>query len=84
MIVINFSDAKTNLKSYCEKAVDNEEEIIVTRKDKKNVVILSLDKYNQLLKDIRNAKYLAKLDLAYDQMLAGNVKEHDLIEVEDD
>ena len=29
MIAINFSDAKTNLKSYCEKAVDNEEEIIV-------------------------------------------------------
>ncbi|WP_369715718.1 type II toxin-antitoxin system Phd/YefM family antitoxin [Leptotrichia alba] len=84
MKAINFSKVRNNLKNYCDTAIDENEEIIVTRKDERNVVILSLEKYNQLLKDIHNAKYLAKLDLAYEQMLAGKVKTHDLIEVDDD
>ena len=59
-------DLKRNLK----KITEDKEDIIVTANDEKdNIIILSLDKYNQLIKDIENAKYLAKLDLAYEQMI---------------
>lgn len=59
-------DLKRNLK----KITEDKEDIIVTANDEKdNIIILSLDKYNQLIKDIENAKYLAKLDLAFEQML---------------
>lgn len=59
-------DFKRNLK----KITEDKEDIIVTANDEKdNIIILSLDKYNQLIKDIENAKYLAKLDLAFEQML---------------
>lgn len=46
MLVVNYSTIRNNLKSYCDEATDNNETVIVTRKDEKNVVILSLDKYN--------------------------------------
>lgn len=59
-------DLKRNLK----KITEDKEDIILTSNDEKdNIIILSLDKYNQLIKDIENAKYLAKLDLAWEQML---------------
>ena len=63
MTLENFEndDLKRNLK----KITEDKEEIILTANDEKdNIIILSLDKYNQLIKDIENAKYLAKLDLA--------------------
>ncbi len=68
MTLENFEndDLKRNLK----KITEDKEDIILTANDEKdNIIILSLDKYNQLIKDIENAKYLAKLDLAFEQML---------------
>lgn len=68
MTLENFEndDLKRNLK----KITEDKEDIILTANDEKdNLIILSLDKYNQLIKDIENAKYLAKLDLAYEQMI---------------
>jgi toxin-antitoxin system, toxin component, relE family len=59
-------DLKRNLKKIVE---DKEELILIANEEKDTVVILSLEKYNQLIKDIENAKYLAKLDLAYEQMM---------------
>lgn len=62
MLAINYSTLKNNLKDYCEEASDNNQTIIVTRKKSKNIVIMSFDNYNQLMKNARNAEYLAKLD----------------------
>ncbi len=84
MKAINIGKVRSNFKSYCDTAIDDNEEIIVTRKDERNVIILSLEKYNQLLKDIHNVKYLAKLDLVYEQMMAGKIEIHDLIDADDD
>ena len=52
-------DLKRNLKKIVE---DKEELILNSNKEKNTVDILSLERYNQLIKDIENAKYLAKLD----------------------
>ena len=58
MLAVNYSTIRNKLKEYCDKVTDLYETIIVTRKDEKNVVILSLEKYNQLEKAARNNDYL--------------------------
>lgn len=84
MLAANFSTVRENFKSYCDKVTDKGETLIVTRKDEKNVVLLSLEEYNAMLKAVKNAKYLAKLDRAITQMERGECKPHDLIEVDDE
>lgn len=62
MLAVNYSTVRNKLKTYCDEATDNNETIIVTRKAEKNVVILSLEKYNRLMKIAKNAEYLAMID----------------------
>ena len=83
MLAVNYSTIRNNLKTYCDEATDNNETVIVTRKDEKNVVILSLEKYNQIMKAARNAEYLAMIDRGIAQLSSGKGQQHELIEVED-
>lgn len=80
MLATNYTTVRNNLKSYCDLASDKNETIIITRKDDKNVVMLSLDHYNEMEKAIRNAKYLAKLDRSFEQLYSGNGQIHELVE----
>lgn len=57
--------------------------VIVTRKDEKNVVIMSLERYNQLEKAAKNAEYLAMIDRGIAQLESGRGQEHELIEVDE-
>lgn len=84
MLAVNYSTIRNNLKNYCDLATDSHETVIVTRKDEKNVVLISLDKYNQLEKAARNAEYLAMIDRGIAQLEAGRGQQHELIEVEDE
>ena len=60
MLAVNYSNIRKNLKEYCDKATEEDETVIVTRKNEKNVVIMSLEQYNSIMKSIRNAEYLVK------------------------
>ena len=82
MLAVNYSTMRSNLKDYCDKATDNGETVIVTRKDEKNVVLMSLEKYNQIVKMARNAEYLAMIDRSMAQLAAGKGQQHDLIEAD--
>ena len=84
MLAVNYSTIRNNLKSYCDKATDENETVIVTRKDEKNVVIISLEQYNSMMKAARNAEYLAKIDRSMQQLERGGGKAHELIEAEDE
>lgn len=84
MLAVNYSTIRNNLKTYCDEATDNNETVIVTRKDEKNVVILSLEKYNQLTKAAQNAEYLAMIDRGIAQISSGRGQQHELIEVDDE
>ena len=84
MLAVNYTTIRNNLKDYCDAATDNNEIIIVTRKNKKNVVIMSLEQYNQIMKAAHNAEYLAMIDRSMDQLSSGNGKKHELIEVDDE
>lgn len=80
MLVINYSTLRNNLKNYCDKASDFQESVIITRKNRKNIVLLSLEKYNQLEKAARNNEYLDMIDSGIAQLEAGYGQEHELIE----
>ncbi len=81
MLAANYSTVRNNLKDFCDKASDYNETVIITRKQEKNVVILSLEEYNRLVKASKNAEYLAKIDKSIEQLASGKGKAHDLIEV---
>ena len=84
MLAVNYSTIRNNLKEYCDKATDEHETVIVTRKDEKNVVLMSLEQYNDMMKALRNAEYLAKIDQGIAQLKSGNGQVHELIEVDED
>ena len=73
MMAANYSSVRNRLKFYCDQVCNNDETLIVTRKDERNVVVISLERYNQMEKSIRNAEYLAKLAKADEQIKTGNV-----------
>lgn len=84
MLAVNYSTIRENLKSYCDKVSDDAETVIITRKNEKNVVLISLDEWNQLQKAMKNAEYLAMLDRSMEQLYSGKGHEHELIEVAED
>ena len=84
MLAVNYSTIRNKLKNYCDEATDNNQTIIVTRKAEKNVIILSLEKYNRLMKIVQNAEYLSMLDRGIKQLEAGKGQKHDLIEADID
>ena len=73
MLVVNYSTIRDNLKSYCDMVTDEKETVIVTRKGEKNVVLISLNEWNDLQKAVRNAEYIRKLNRAADQVRRGEV-----------
>ncbi len=52
MLAVNYSTIRNHLKEYCDKVTDDCETVIVTRKNEKNVVIISLEEYNNLTENL--------------------------------
>lgn len=73
MLAVNYSTIRSNFKDYCDKATDNNETVIVTRKNEKNVVLMSLEQYNSVMKALKNAEYLEKIDKSLQQVKDGKV-----------
>ncbi len=73
MIAVNYSTIRNDLKSYCDKATDLGETIIVTRKGEKNVVILSLEQYNELIRRKNNEAYMGMLQKSVAELAEGNI-----------
>ena len=84
MLAVNYSTIRKKFKDYCDKVTNDFETVIVTRKDEKNVVIISLEEYNSIMKASKNAAYLDMLDRSMEQLAKGEGKVHELIEVNDD
>lgn len=82
MVAVNYSTIRKNLKDYCDKATDENETVIVTRKDEKNVVLISLEQYNYVMKALRNAEYLEKIDKSMQQIKEGKIVTKTLEELE--
>ncbi|MDN4619893.1 type II toxin-antitoxin system prevent-host-death family antitoxin [Paenibacillus sp. PsM32] len=52
MLAIGYSQARNSLKEYLDKVTDDYETIIITRKEDKNVVVMSEDQYNNLMENL--------------------------------
>lgn len=87
MLAVNYTTLRDNMKAYMDKVTDDYETMIVTRKNNKNVVMMSEESYNNLMENI----YVLGNKVNYDwlmeskaQLEAGNFAVRELIEVEDE
>lgn len=66
MRVVNFSEARNNLKRVLDQVIDDADYTVITRRDAEDAVVMSLDSFNSLLetfhllKSPANAEHLAK------------------------
>ena len=82
MLAVNYSTIRSKVKDYCDKATDENETVIITRKDEKNVVLIRFEQYNQFIKTEKNAEYLKKLDKSIKQVEEGKVVSKSMEELE--
>jgi antitoxin YefM len=82
MDAVSYSDLRQNLKTYLDKVYHDHDQLIVTRKNSENLVILSIDEYNSLLETSyllsskANADHLQR---SMDQLNAGKTSTRDLL-----
>lgn len=78
MLAVNYSTIRNNFKNYCDRVTDDCETVIITRKDEKNVVLMGLEEYNNLIENVfimSNKKYYDRLVESKRQIESGsNVK----------
>ena len=66
MQAVTFSEARNNLKSVLDTVVNDASATIITRRDAKHAVVMSLDYYNSLMETVHllrspaNAEHLVK------------------------
>ena len=82
MKAVNYTDLRLNLKKWLDLVVDDVEELIIKRKDNKDLVLVSLEEYNSLketsyLLSGKNRDVLVK---SLKEAKEGKAKEHKLIE----
>ena len=66
MIAVNYSNARQNLREYCDKTVNDFETVIITRKSGENVVLMSESEYNNMLENL----YIRSNREDYEKLLA--------------
>lgn len=87
MLAVNYTNLRDNMKAYMDKVTDDYETMIVTRKNNKNVVMISEESYNNLMENIyvmgnkENYDWLMK---GKSQLENGQCSVRELVEVEDD
>ena len=87
MLAVNYTNFRENLKDYMDKATDDYETMIVTRKNNKNVVMTSEESYNNLIENVYvmgNKSNYDWLMESKEQLESGKYTKHDLIEVQDE
>lgn len=87
MLAVNYTNLRDNMKTYMDKVADDYETIIVTRKNNKNVVMLSEESYNNLMENIHVMGNKANYDWLMEskaQLDNGKFTTHNLEEVSAD
>ncbi len=66
MKIISFSDARNNLENLLDQVVNDHDYAVITRRDSKDAVVMSLEQFNglmetvHLLKSPANVAHLSK------------------------
>jgi len=83
MQVVSMTEARNNLKAVFDSVYHDHEEVIIHRKNRENVVVISMDEYNSmketnyLLSSPNNAKHLRE---SIGQLKNGQVVEKEIVE----
>ena len=83
MLAVNYSTLREQLKGYMDEVTDNYETVIVTRKNNKNVVMLSEEAYNNLMENVYLMGNKANYDWlmqSKEQLEKGQLVAHALLE----
>ena len=82
MKVINYTELRLNLKHWLNSVIDDVEEIIIKRKDQKDLVLISLEEYNSLVETnyLLSGKNRDVLLESIKEVKRGNKKYQELIE----
>lgn len=87
MLAVNYTNLRENMKMYMDRVTDDYETMIVTRKDNRNVVMLSEESYNNLMENIHVMGQKANYDWLMEskaQLEGGKASVHPLAEVDAD
>lgn len=87
MLAVNYTNLRDNMKAYMDKVTEDYETMIVTRKNNKNVVMISEEAYNNLLENAYLMSNKANYDWLMEskaQLENGKASVKKLIEVETD
>lgn len=86
MRIINFSDARSSLRSVIDQVVEDADVTVISRRDAPDAVIMSFDHYSSLMETVHllsspaNAAHLAK---SIAQARAGRAQPRDLVNIPD-
>lgn len=83
MLAVNYTTLRDNMKSYMDKVTDDYETMIITRKDNRNVVMISEESYNNLMENVYVMGNKANYDWLMEskaQFDSGKFSIHKLIE----
>lgn len=72
MKAIKTAELRENMKDILDMVAGGET-VIIPRPKNKNVVVVSEDEWNELMRAKKNAEYLAKIDKAFDDINSGKV-----------
>jgi antitoxin YefM len=81
MQVINFTEARNNLKRVLDSTVDNADYTVINRRDASDAVVMSLDSFNSLMETVHLLKSpanLAHLEKSIAQYQQGKTETHPL------
>ena len=82
MLAVNYTNLRENMKHYMDVVTDDYETMIVTRKDNKNVVMISEESYNNLIENVYVMGNKANYDWLMEskaQLENGNLHKRDLL-----
>ena len=82
MKVVNYTDLRLNLKKWMDLVADNVEELIIKRKNNKDLIVIPLEEYNALKETsyLLSGKNRDVLMQSLKEAKAGQTEEHNLIE----
>ena len=82
MNIVNFSEARNQLKSVLDQVVADVDCTIISRRDAEDAVVMSLEYYNSLMETVHLLKSpanAAHLEKSIEQYRKGNILQNGLI-----
>lgn len=86
MRIVNFSDARNNLRAVIDQVVEDADVTVIARRDAQDAVVMSFDHYSSLMETVHllsspaNAAHLAR---SIAQTRAGKAQPRELVEPAD-